>query len=85
MSGSPRYVQYRGDPPPCDRTHQTPPAPPSGRTALLSKQALGRADDDVKKMSVRIVGCSERPTPGIGIEVVSACYQAPEGQTVDQY
>ena len=39
----------------------------------------------MKKMSVRIVGCSERPTPGIGIEVMSACYQAPEGQTVDQY
>ncbi|MGF1344698.1 hypothetical protein ACQSMD_32105, partial [Streptomyces flavovirens] len=40
LSVSPRYIQYRGDPPPCDRTHQTPPAPPSGRTALLSQQAL---------------------------------------------
>ncbi|MFJ9886832.1 hypothetical protein ACIQRW_13315 [Streptomyces sp. NPDC091287] len=40
LSGSPRYIQYRGDPPPCDRTHQTPPSPPSGRTALLSKHAL---------------------------------------------
>ncbi|THA69383.1 3-dehydroquinate dehydratase [Streptomyces sp. A0642] len=40
LSGSPRYSQYRGDPPPCDRTHQTPPSPPSGRTALLSKHAL---------------------------------------------
>ncbi|WP_078854111.1 hypothetical protein [Streptomyces sp. NRRL F-5135] len=29
------------DPPPCDRTHQTPRAPPCGRTALLSKHALG--------------------------------------------
>ncbi|AWL41704.1 hypothetical protein B9S64_29175 [Streptomyces sp. SM18] len=43
MSGSPRYIQYRGDPPPCDRTHQTPPAPPSGRTALRSKHPLGWA------------------------------------------
>ncbi|MEU1217001.1 TetR/AcrR family transcriptional regulator [Streptomyces sp. NPDC005790] len=40
LSGSPRYIQYRGDPPPCDRTHQTPPGPPFGRTALLSKHAL---------------------------------------------
>ncbi|MGW7130500.1 hypothetical protein ACWGIA_19415, partial [Streptomyces bobili] len=25
LSGSSRYNQYRDDPPPCDRTHQTPP------------------------------------------------------------
>ncbi|QES41747.1 hypothetical protein DEJ49_12635 [Streptomyces venezuelae] len=38
--GTPRYNQYRGDPPPCDRTHRTPPGPPSGRTTGLSTQAL---------------------------------------------
>ncbi|GAA2427789.1 hypothetical protein GCM10010433_29730 [Streptomyces pulveraceus] len=32
LSGSPRYIQYRGDPPPCDRTHRTPHGPASGRT-----------------------------------------------------
>ncbi|TXS28574.1 hypothetical protein EAO71_07080, partial [Streptomyces sp. ms191] len=40
MSGSPEYTQYEGDPPPCDRTHQTPRGPPSGRTALLSQHPL---------------------------------------------
>ncbi|NDZ57652.1 gamma-glutamylcyclotransferase [Streptomyces anulatus] len=44
LSGSPRYIQYRGDPPPCDRTHQTPPSPPSGRTTLLCGHALGLLD-----------------------------------------
>ena len=42
LSESPEYIQYTGDPPPCDRTHQTPRAPPYGRTALLSKHALGQ-------------------------------------------
>ncbi|MEV0265498.1 MFS transporter [Streptomyces sp. NPDC050617] len=41
LSGSSRYAQYRDGPPPCESTHQTPPAtagrcplrsPPSGRT-----------------------------------------------------
>ncbi|AXI75518.1 hypothetical protein DTW94_32520 [Streptomyces cavourensis] len=41
MSGSPRYIQYRGDPPPCDRTHRTPPGLPFGQTTLLSTHALG--------------------------------------------
>ncbi|MFJ9433149.1 hypothetical protein ACIRQY_26315 [Streptomyces sp. NPDC101490] len=40
LSGSPRYHQYRGDPPPCDRTHQTPPGLPSGQTTPLLKHAL---------------------------------------------
>ncbi|RSS86402.1 hypothetical protein EF919_36705 [Streptomyces sp. WAC02707] len=40
LSGSPRYIQYRGDPPPCDRTHRTPPGLPSGQTTLLSTHAL---------------------------------------------
>ncbi|MEU8739621.1 MFS transporter [Streptomyces halstedii] len=40
LSESPTYVQYEGDPPPCDRTHRTPQAPPSGRTALRSTHAL---------------------------------------------
>ncbi|MGW2260580.1 acyltransferase family protein [Streptomyces sp. NPDC001780] len=40
LSESPEYVQYASDPPPCDRTRQTPPAPPFGRTALLSQHAL---------------------------------------------
>ncbi|GAA1176263.1 hypothetical protein GCM10009654_36850 [Streptomyces hebeiensis] len=42
LSESSKYIQYEDDPPPCDRTHQTPPAPPFGRTALLSQYALGR-------------------------------------------
>ncbi|MGP4004377.1 GNAT family N-acetyltransferase [Streptomyces sp. 8N706] len=41
MSGSSEYAQYEDDPPPCDRTHQPPRPPPFGRTALLSKHALG--------------------------------------------
>ncbi|AXI71378.1 hypothetical protein DTW94_08715 [Streptomyces cavourensis] len=40
LSGSPRYIQYRGDPPPCDRTHRTPPRLPFGQTTLLSTHAL---------------------------------------------
>ncbi|THA70045.1 hypothetical protein E6P78_11540 [Streptomyces sp. A0958] len=32
----------RGFPAPCDRTHQTPPGPPSGRTAPLSEHRPGR-------------------------------------------
>lgn len=43
------------------------------------------ADNDSKNVSVWIVGYSKRATPSIGIEVVSACYQIPEGQTVDHY
>nr|WSZ98137.1 class I SAM-dependent methyltransferase [Streptomyces sp. NBC_00857] len=39
LSESSEYVQYTDDPPPCDRTHRTPQAPPSGRTALLSQHA----------------------------------------------
>ncbi|GAA2439142.1 hypothetical protein GCM10010433_45010 [Streptomyces pulveraceus] len=35
LSGSPRYIQYRGDPPPCDRTHRTPHGPASGRTTAV--------------------------------------------------
>nr|WP_239484602.1 VOC family protein [Streptomyces sp. CS081A] len=41
LSGSPRYIQHRGDPPPCDRTHRTPPGLPFGQTTLLSTHALG--------------------------------------------
>ncbi|MFF0450143.1 hypothetical protein ACFYT4_27765 [Streptomyces sp. NPDC004609] len=44
LSESPKYVQYEGDPPPCDCTHRTPQAPPSGRTALLSIHALALAE-----------------------------------------
>ncbi|WP_405617689.1 DUF6233 domain-containing protein [Streptomyces sp. NBC_01508] len=44
LSESSKYVQYENDPPPCDRTHQTPSAPPFGRTALLSQHALARTD-----------------------------------------
>ncbi|MGV9341281.1 cryptochrome/photolyase family protein [Streptomyces sp. NPDC003688] len=40
LSGSPAYTQYAGDPPPCDRTHQTPRALPSGQTTLLSGHGL---------------------------------------------
>ncbi|MFF7360921.1 response regulator [Streptomyces sp. NPDC008125] len=47
LSGSPRYIQYRGDPPPCDRTHRTSPDPPSGRTAPLSTHALAVLDRDI--------------------------------------
>ncbi|PVC69340.1 hypothetical protein DBP18_20650 [Streptomyces sp. CS081A] len=42
MSGSPRYIQYRGAPPPCDRTHRTPPGLPFGQTTPLSTHARGR-------------------------------------------
>ncbi|MFD8964868.1 LLM class flavin-dependent oxidoreductase [Streptomyces sp. NPDC059568] len=41
LSESPEYVQYTGDPPPCDRTHRTPRGPPCGRTTLLLEHALG--------------------------------------------
>ncbi|MFF8003504.1 DUF5134 domain-containing protein [Streptomyces sp. NPDC007917] len=37
MSGSPKYAQHEGDPPPCDRTHQTPRADPT----RLCGHALG--------------------------------------------
>ncbi|MFD9872134.1 GlxA family transcriptional regulator [Streptomyces niveus] len=42
LSESAEYVQYAADPPPCDAPHQTPRAPPCGRTALLCGPALGR-------------------------------------------
>ena len=44
LSESSRYVQYEDDPPPCDRTHQMPPAPPFGRTELLSQHPLAARD-----------------------------------------
>ncbi|OLO25481.1 hypothetical protein PZ61_0238010 [Streptomyces sp. MNU77] len=50
LSGSPRYIQYRGDPPPCDRTHQTPPSPPSGRTTILCGHALGSAEPELARI-----------------------------------
>ncbi|AEN08916.1 hypothetical protein K373_06400 [Streptomyces sp. DvalAA-21] len=62
LSVSPRYIQYRGDPPPCDRTHQTPPGPPSGRTALLSKQAL----DEGGLMGLADGRCCPQGDPGCG-------------------
>jgi len=40
LSELPKYVQYEGNPPPCDRTYQASQALPSGQTALLSKHAL---------------------------------------------
>lgn len=43
------------------------------------------ADNDSRKLSVWIVGYNRNDVPSIGIEVVSACYQVPEGQTVDHY
>ncbi|MEU8705210.1 hypothetical protein [Streptomyces sp. NPDC048565] len=43
------------------------------------------ADNDSKKVSVWIVGYSKNTVPSIGINVRSACYQVPEGQTVDHY
>ncbi|QCW76811.1 hypothetical protein EQG64_02400 [Streptomyces sp. S6] len=49
LSGSPRYIQYRGDPPPCDRTHRTPPGLPFGQTTLLSTHAL----DDLRRTRVQ--------------------------------
>ncbi|WP_405679636.1 DUF5682 family protein [Streptomyces sp. NBC_01511] len=46
LSDSPKYGRaiHTADPPPCDRTHQTPSAPTSGRTAPLSQHALAPAD-----------------------------------------
>jgi hypothetical protein len=35
LSESTEYARYEADPPPCDAPHQTPRAPPCGRTALL--------------------------------------------------
>ncbi|WP_406146523.1 hypothetical protein [Streptomyces sp. NBC_01012] len=43
------------------------------------------ADNDSKKVSVWIVEYSRNTVPSIGINVRSACYQVPEGQTVDHY
>lgn len=43
------------------------------------------ADNDSKKASVWIVGYSKDDPQSLSIQVVSACYQVPEGQTVDHY
>ncbi|MFK8909716.1 hypothetical protein [Streptomyces sp. YS-3] len=40
------------------------------------------ADNDAKKMSVSIVAYSKDDVPSLAIEVVSGCYQVPEGQTI---
>ncbi len=40
------------------------------------------ADDDYRKMSVWVVAYGERATPSLGVEVISGCYRAPEGETV---
>ncbi|MFK4110306.1 glycosyltransferase family 39 protein [Streptomyces sp. NPDC002176] len=53
LSGSPSYAQYEGDPPPCDRTHQTPRALPSGQTALLCGHAL--ADRTVTALALPLL------------------------------
>lgn len=42
LSRSRPYVRYRGAPAPCDPARRTPPGPPSGRPAPLSKHALVR-------------------------------------------
>ncbi|MFC9120901.1 hypothetical protein ACFTXO_14020 [Streptomyces sp. NPDC057067] len=43
------------------------------------------ADNDSKKASVWIVGYSKDDPPSLSIQVVAACYQVPDGQTVDHY
>ncbi|PVC77051.1 hypothetical protein DBP18_01200 [Streptomyces sp. CS081A] len=64
LSGSPRYIQYRGDPPPCDRTHRTPPGLPFGQTTLLSTHALapesGRTCPETGKAAGRPEGRATR-------------------------
>ncbi|CAG7651384.1 hypothetical protein SBRY_50601 [Actinacidiphila bryophytorum] len=40
LSESSEQAHYEDDPPPCNRTHQTPRGPPCGRTALLPKHGL---------------------------------------------
>ena len=40
------------------------------------------ADNDAKKMSVSIVEYAKNATPSIGINVISGCYQVPDGQTI---
>ncbi|MEU9763639.1 hypothetical protein [Streptomyces sp. NPDC047985] len=42
LSGSSTYAPYEDAPPPCDAPHQTPRAPPFGRTTLLSRHAPHR-------------------------------------------
>ncbi|GAA3922749.1 hypothetical protein GCM10022244_35550 [Streptomyces gulbargensis] len=46
LSGSPKYAQYEGDPPPCEGTHQTPRALPFGQTPLLSGHGLEGGTDN---------------------------------------
>ncbi len=43
------------------------------------------ADNDSRKMSVWIVAYSKRATPSLGIEVISGCYRAPEGETIKHF
>ncbi|MFF1690482.1 MULTISPECIES: hypothetical protein [unclassified Streptomyces] len=43
------------------------------------------ADNDSKKVSVRITRYGKRETPSLGITTISGCYQVPEGETVEQF
>ncbi|MFI5551802.1 ketopantoate reductase family protein [Streptomyces sp. NPDC051738] len=38
----PTWLRHEGAPAPCDRTHQTPPGPPSGRTTGICQTGPGR-------------------------------------------
>lgn len=40
VAEAPAWLRHEGAPAPCDRTHQTPPGPPSGRTTGIIGQAL---------------------------------------------
>ncbi|MFG3368217.1 hypothetical protein ACGF0K_25000 [Streptomyces sp. NPDC048156] len=43
------------------------------------------ADNDAKKVSVRITQYSKTDPPSLGITTISGCYQVPEGETVEQF
>ncbi|MER8002820.1 ABC transporter ATP-binding protein [Streptomyces sp. NPDC095613] len=59
LSESPEYVQYTGDPPPCDRTHQTPRADP--RTSTGRGPSGTAAGDELRaRDALAAVGLAER-------------------------
>ncbi|WP_329404844.1 hypothetical protein [Streptomyces melanogenes] len=41
------------------------------------------ADNDAKKMSVSIVEYGKNDHPSLGINVISGCYQVPDGKTIN--
>ena len=79
LSGSPTYVQYANNPPPCDRTHHAPLPDPDHN----STQALGVAAVGVQRVgSLALTGAQETVDLGEVYADRGAACDAADGRLV---